>query len=105
MLNELQKKYELELEKIVKEIKSQKAKRVLVQFPDGLKIYATEIVDYLEEKSNAEFFIWLGSCFGACDVPVGIEDLCTAQCTPNCGVKGQIDLIVQFGHNELMPGY
>lgn len=84
--------YDLELEKIVREIKKQKAKMILLQFPDGLKNFVTEIVDFLENKTNAEFFIWLGTCFGACDVPLEVERL-------------DFDLIVQFGHNEMMPSY
>jgi len=93
-IEELQEKYDLELEKIISEIKKTKAKLVLLQFPDGLKLYATSVVDYLRKKTNAEFLIWLGSCFGACDTPTGIEKL-----------KPKIDLIIQFGHNELLPSY
>ena len=91
-INEIEKTYNLELGKVISEIKKNKSKVVLLQFPDGLKPYATAIVDYLEERTDAEFLIWLESCFGACDIPVGIE-------------KKKIDLIVQFGHNELMPDY
>jgi 2-(3-amino-3-carboxypropyl)histidine synthase len=83
-LTELQEKYNLELDKIISEIKKEKAKKVLVQLPDGLKPYATAIVDYLKDKTNAELVIWLGSCFGACDVPQIDKD--------------EFDLIVQFGH-------
>ena len=93
-IEELQEKYDLELEKITSEIKKTKAKLVLLQFPDGLKPYATSMVDYLKKKTNAEFLIWLGSCFGACDIPVGVEKL-----------KPKIDLVIQFGHNELLPSY
>jgi len=90
-LNEL---YDLELDKVVKQIKDNKAKLVLLQFPDGLKPYATAVVDFLEEKTSAEFLIWFGSCYGACDTPVGLEKL-----TP------KIDLMIQFGHNEKMPEF
>ena len=93
-IEELQEKYEMEFEKIISEITKTKAKLVLLQFPDGLKQYATAVVDYLKTKTNTEFLIWLGSCFGACDTPIGIEKL-----------KPKIDLTVQFGHNEMMPGY
>jgi len=93
-LKEVQEKYNLELEKAVKEIKKSNSKLVLLQFPDGLKPYATIIVDYLEEKTKAEFLIWAGSCFGACDLPLEIERL-----------KPKIDLTIQFGHNEMMPNY
>jgi 2-(3-amino-3-carboxypropyl)histidine synthase len=93
-IEEVQKKYNLELEKIISEIKKAKAKLVLLQFPDGLKPYATSAVDYLKSKTKAEFLIWIGSCYGACDTPAGIEKL-----------KPKIDLTVQFGHNELLPSY
>ena len=93
-IEEIQEKYDLELEKIIKQIIKQKAKLVLLQFPDGLKPYATTIVDYLEEKTNnkVEFLIWIESCYGACDVPVLGKD-----------IEKEIDLVVQFGHNGLMP--
>ncbi len=93
-LEQLNEKYDLELEKVVKEIVKTKAKLVLLQFPDGLKLYATAVVDFLEEKTKATFLIWFGSCFGACDTPVGLEQ-----------IKPKVDLVIQFGHNELMPSY
>ncbi|MEA3248355.1 MAG: diphthamide synthesis protein [Nanoarchaeota archaeon] len=77
----LEKKYELELDRIVSEIEKRKAKKVLLQLPDGLKPWALSISDYLEEKTDAKISIWLGTCFGACDLP-------------NSGA----DLVVQFGH-------
>lgn len=93
-LQELKEIYNLELDKVVKEINKTKAKLVLLQFPDGLKPYATSIVDYLEENTKSEFLIWMDSCFGACDTPTGLEKL-----------NPKIDLTIQFGHNELMPSY
>lgn len=95
-IEQLQEKYDLELDKIISEIKKQKAKLVLLQFPDGLKPYATLIVDFLEKelKGKVEFLIWFGSCYGACDVPIGLEKL-----------KPKIDLIIQFGHNKMMPRF
>lgn len=93
-IEEIQKKYDLELERIISEIKKTKAKLVLLQFADGLKPYSTVVVDFLREKTNAEFLIWLGSCYGACDIPVGLEK-----------IKPKIDLIIQFGHSELMPNF
>ena len=93
-LAEIEEKYNLELDNVVDKIKKNKAKLVLLQFPDGLKPYATSVVDYLQENTKAEFLIWFGDCFGACDTPVGLEN-----------IKPKIDLIIQFGHNELMPSY
>lgn len=82
---ELERKYELEVDRIVKTIKKQKAKLVLLQFPDGLKPYSTVIADEIEKRTKADILIWFGSCFGACDVPLQVEKL-------------GVDLIVQFGH-------
>ena len=71
-LAEIEEKYNLELDNVVDKIKKNKAKLVLLQFPDGLKPYATSVVDYLQENTKAEFLIWFGDCFGACDTPVGL---------------------------------
>jgi len=91
--SDIDKKYDLEIDKIVRTIEKEKVKIVLLQFPDGLKPYATVIADEIEKrlkehKIKAEILIWLGSCFGACDVPIQVENL-----------KPKIDLIVQFGHS------
>ena len=81
--------YNLELDKIVEEIKEKDYKRVLVQLPDGLKPRAGEIVEVIEKNTDASVFIWLGSCFGACDLPLGLDIL-------------KIDLTVGFGHNRFL---
>jgi len=93
-IEDLEKNYDLELEKVADEIKRQKAKLVLLQFPDGLKPYAVAVMDFLKEKTSAEFLIWMESCFGACDTPTKLKNL-----------KPKIDLLIQFGHNYLMPSY
>jgi len=78
--------YDLELGKAADEISRQKAKMVCLQLPDGLKPSADSIKKELEVKSGAEVVIWLGSCFGACDVPLQVKEL-------------GVDMIVQFGHS------
>ena len=79
--------YNLELEKLIKEIEKTKAKQVLIQLPDGLKNNSNEIVELIETKTNAKAFIWFGDCYGACDLPLGVNSL-------------NMDLIVQWGHNK-----
>ncbi len=81
--------YDLEIDNLVEEINSKKHKKILLQFPDGLKYYTKEIVDELEEKTNAEFMIYLGTCFGACDLPLHLK-----------GFK--FDLCVQWGHSTFV---
>ena len=79
--------YNLEIERAEKEIKKQKAKVVCLQFPDGLKQYALDIAKEIEGRTGAKCLVWLGSCFGACDLP------------PQSEILGA-DLIIQFGHSE-----
>jgi 2-(3-amino-3-carboxypropyl)histidine synthase len=82
-LQELEENYELELERAIRQINriKKKEKKILLQFPDGMKPIAVDIADYLEEETGAVISIWLGTCFGACDIP-----------------KSDADLIIQFGH-------
>ena len=75
--------YDLELNKVTKEIKKNKAKTVCIQLPDGLKPKAKEIQDHLESNTKANVLIWLGSCYGACD-------------TPNI----KADMLIQWGHSK-----
>lgn len=91
-LEDLEEKYELELDRIVSEIQKMKAKTVLLQLPDGLKPYALVLADYIEAQCNGgkvkgcngvSVRVWLGDCFGACDLP-----------------DSSCDLVVQFGHSE-----
>lgn len=87
-IEEVKEIYDLELDKIVKTINKEKPKRILLQFPEGLKPYSTVIADEImgKTKGNCECLIWLGDCFGACDVPLDVERL-------------GVNLIVQFGHS------
>lgn len=82
-LEDLEEKYELELDRLVERIKKDGAKSVLLQLPDGLKPWGAVLSDYVEAQCDCEVMIWLGDCFGACDLP-----------------DSGCDLIVQFGHSE-----
>jgi len=78
---DLEERYDLELERIVKKIKESGASSVLLQLPDGLKPWGLVLSDYLEANTSVKISIWLGACFGACDLP-----------------DSDADLVVQFGH-------
>jgi len=86
-ISEINEIYDLEIGKIVGNIKRKRARKVLLQFPEGLKPYSTVIASEVEGKTGCECFIWLGDCFGACDVPIGVSEI-------------GVDLIVQFGHSS-----
>ena len=79
--------YEIDLKNAIKSIKDISAKRVLIQLPDGIKPRAGEIVEEIEEETDARVFIWANSNFGACDLPSGIEHL-------------KVDLLLHFGHSK-----
>ena len=76
--------YDLELEKVIKQINKQKAKLVCIQLPDGLKDKATFIPDEIEKNTKAKCLIWFNRCFGSCDVPQ----------------IDKFDLLIQWGHSE-----
>ena len=78
--------YDPELDKAIAKIQEAKAKLVCIQLPDGMKPYAQDIEQQIQEKTNAKILIWLGSNFGACDIPLGLERL-------------GIDLMISWGHN------
>jgi len=81
-LEDLDKKYKLELDKIITTIKEKKPKTVLLQLPDGLKPYAIILTNFIEEQTeHKDIRISLSTCFGACDLP-----------------NTKADLIIQFGH-------
>lgn len=81
------KEYDLELEKALAKIKETKAKTVCIQLPDGIKPEAQKIVDLISLKTGARALIWLGSNFGACDIPLGLQRM-------------NVDLLISWGHNQ-----
>jgi len=78
--------YDLDEQRIIKEIKEKGHKRGLLQLADGLKPQARDLVKTIESETDAECLIWFGSCFGACDLPLSIKSL-------------GVSLVVAFGHN------
>ena len=79
--------YDLELDRVIAEVHKQQAKLVCIQLPDGLKPEAAAIQDAIESKTPAKVVIWAGSCFGACDMPMGVQRL-------------GVDLLVHWGHTQ-----
>jgi len=78
--------YSIDFEKIVKTIKKEKCKKVVLQLPEGLKTYASRIVEFLENNTKANIILLAEPCFGACDIP-------------NYKLKNlDVDLVIQIGH-------
>ena len=78
--------YETEIAKAIERIEKVSAKIVCIQLPDGMKPYAQEIEQEITSKTGARVLIWLGSNFGACDIPLGLQ-------------KMGVDLLISWGHN------
>jgi 2-(3-amino-3-carboxypropyl)histidine synthase len=78
--------YDFEEERIIKEIKERKAKKVLIQLPEGVKKEGLRLSKLIERKTNAKVFISGGSCWGGCDLAIGEAK------------KINVDLLVHFGH-------
>jgi diphthamide biosynthesis enzyme Dph1/Dph2-like protein len=81
--------YKIELEKAISKVEEVKAKTVCIQLPDGMKPYAEEIVHEISSRTEAKILIWLGSNFGACDIPLGLNIL-------------GVDLLISWGHNRFI---
>ncbi len=85
MLDELP--YDFELEKIVGYIKNGKYRKIILQFPEGLKQYSTQIYELLiHEFKDKIFYIYGDHSWGSCDIPYHEASLIGAE------------LIVHFGH-------
>lgn len=80
--------YNFNEEFVVEEIKKRNAKKVLLQFPEGLRIYSLDVLKKLKERLNdVEFIISAEPNWGACDVAEDEAKLL------------DVDLLVHFGHS------
>ena len=85
-------KYQLKVNNIIEEIKNINAHSVGLQFPEGLKVYATSVARRIEDETGADVIISGDPSFGACDVS-------------DASMKGMVDLLVHFGHSPLPLEY
>ena len=82
--------YDMEVDRVVAEIKRRRAKRILVQLPDGLRPLAFTLAETLERETDAEIILSGQSCYGACDLSLTQADTIMA------------DLIVHYGHSKMI---
>ena len=81
--------FDLEERRLASEIRKHKAKRVLLQLPEGLKPYAPKIVPIVED-AGACCFVLVNPCYGACDLAFSEAQAIAA------------DLIVHYGHSQMI---
>ncbi len=82
--------FDFDLERVFKIIKDKNCEKVGLQFPEGLKRHAIDIVREIEGKTGARVIISGNPCFGACDVDTILA--------------GRVDMLFHFGH-AAMGGY
>lgn len=80
--------YDLEVGRIVSEVRKASARRVGLQFPEGLKDRALEVAAEIESKTKADVIIMADPTYGGCDLK--------ADSAKRLGV----DLLVHFGHTR-----
>ncbi len=80
--------YDFELDKTAAEISKRNAKLIVVQFAEGLKIYAEQVIQSLEKATGATFILSADPTWGGCD----IDDV-------QAKLHGA-DLLLHFGHND-----
>lgn len=94
--NEIINVYNLKIKSLIAIIKKKDYAAILLQLPDGLKPAATYIADNIRRKTKAEVFIWLGSCYGFCDLPLRQAE----QLFSELGKKNKIkSAVIHFGHS------
>ncbi|MEM3585952.1 MAG: diphthamide biosynthesis enzyme Dph2 [Candidatus Jordarchaeaceae archaeon] len=79
--------YALELDRIIYEIRKRRVRRILLQFPEGLRSFALNISKKIELEAGVETLISLDPCWGGCDI------------AENAALKLKADLLVHFGHS------
>jgi len=73
--------FDFDLVRVVKTIRERDCRKVLLQFPEGLKRRAPEIATAIGERTDAMIIVSGEPCFGACDIP-----------------ETDADLVVHYGH-------
>jgi 2-(3-amino-3-carboxypropyl)histidine synthase len=84
--------YQFKIDQIVDKIRDNGAEIVGLQFPEGLKVYATELAQEIEKQTGAMVLISGDPCYGACDLS-------------DTEMDGLVDLLVHFGHTSLSLDY
>lgn len=82
--------YDLDLDAVAQRLRARPATALVgLQFPDGLRDYATEIEKILRAKTpGIEFVLSADPSYGACDLALNLKPL-------------GVDVLVHFGHTQM----
>lgn len=83
-------KYDFELNKVCNLINKKNYSLVGIQLPEGLKIYFSKIIEFIEKKTKAKVIFSADSCYGACDLA-------------NLKYLG-VEFLIHFGHSKITKG-
>lgn len=90
-ISKLPSNYSFEIHKTIWKIQQANAKRVALQFPEGLLLFACVIADIVEEFTHAETLIMGDVTYGAC-------------CVDDFSARAlECDFMVHYGHSCLVP--
>jgi len=59
--------YDFEFDRVIAEINERRAKKVLIQLPDGLRPYAFQLAEKIQKINQVNIIFSGDSCYGACD--------------------------------------
>jgi 2-(3-amino-3-carboxypropyl)histidine synthase len=79
--------FDLHLAEVADFVRATNARRVALQFPEGLKSQAVEVADEIERITGCVCIILGDPCYGACDL--------------NTSYRSFADVLVHFGHSEI----
>ena len=83
--------YNFEIPKTIWRIRSLDAKRVALQLPEGLALYATTLADIIGKHTGADCVIMADVTYGAC-------------CVDDFSARALgCDLLIHYGHSCLIP--
>ncbi|XP_047141529.1 2-(3-amino-3-carboxypropyl)histidine synthase subunit 1 isoform X2 [Hydra vulgaris] len=90
-ISKLPSNYNFEIHKTIWRLRQAQSKRVALQFPEGLLLYACVIADIIEEFTGADIIIMGDVTYGAC-------------CVDDYSARAlECDFMIHYGHSCLVP--
>ena len=82
-------RHDFQLDELVDRIKSNDHRLIALQVPEGLKMQALEMMDQIEDDSDAKVVLAADPCYGACDL---VHDKMRAM---------RVELVAHMGHSQM----
>lgn len=82
--------YDFEFDRVIAEINERRAKKVLIQLPDGLRPYAFQLAEKIQKINQVNIIFSGDSCYGACDLAI------------RQAKELNVDLLIHYGHSLMV---